>query len=192
ADVHASPSDRSYDEHIQVAQRLMTQAITEADSGKDVVILLDSLTRLARVHNQNTDGNKTMSGGLDSRALEIPRRFFGSARNIEEGGSLTILATILVGTGSKMDDVIFQEFKGTGNMELVLSRPAAEQRVFPAINVQASGTRKEELLIPPDELQKVYKLRRALAGMEEVQAASIIVELLQRHPTNEQALKSLE
>jgi len=192
AEVHASPSDRSYDEHIQVAQKLMTQAITEADAGKDVVILLDSLTRLARVHNQNTEGNKTMSGGLDSRALEIPRRFFGAARNIEEGGSLTILATILVGTGSRMDDVIFQEFKGTGNMELVLSRPAAEQRVFPAINVHASGTRKEELLVPPEELQKIYKMRRALSGMEEVAAASIIVELLQRYPTNAEALKSIE
>ena len=192
AEVHASPSDRSYEEHIQVAQKLMTQAITQADAGQDVVILLDSLTRLARVHNQSAEGNKTMSGGLDSRALEIPRRFFGAARNIEEGGSLTILATILVGTGSRMDDVIFQEFKGTGNMELVLSRPAAEQRIFPAINVHASGTRKEELLIPPDELQKIYKLRRALSGMDEIQAASIIVELLQRYPTNELALKSLE
>src|SRR5258707_1775997 len=152
----------------------MTKAITEADAGKDVVIVLDSLTRLARVHNQNADGNKTMSGGLDSRALEIPRRFFGAARNIEEGGSLTILATILVGTGSRMDDIIFQEFKGTGNMELVLSRPAAEQRIFPAINVHATGTRKEELLLLPQELQSIYKLRRALSGIEEVQAASII------------------
>src|ERR1051325_8329530 len=109
-------------------------------------------------------GSKTMSGGLDSRAMEVPRRFFGMARNLEGGGSLTILATILVGTGSRMDDIIFQEFKGTGNMELVLSRPAAEQRVFPAININASGTRKEELLVPPDELQRIYKLRRALAG----------------------------
>jgi transcription termination factor Rho len=192
AEVHASPSDRSYDEHIQVAQNLMTKAITEADAGKDVVIVLDSLTRLARVHNQNTDGNKTMSGGLDSRALEIPRRFFGAARNIEEGGSLTIIATILVGTGSRMDDVIFQEFKGTGNMELVLSRPAAEQRIFPAINIHASGTRKEELLLPPQELQSVYKFRRAMSGIEEVQAASLLVELLQRYPTNTEALKSLE
>jgi len=192
AEVHASPSDRSYEEHIQVAQNLMTKAIAQANEGKDVVILLDSLTRLARVHNLNTDGNKTMSGGLDSRALEIPRRFFGAARNLEEGGSLTILATILVGTGSRMDDVIFQEFKGTGNMELVLSRPAAEQRIFPAINVHSSGTRKEELLMQPDELQKVYKLRRALSGVEEVQAASLMVDLLNRYPTNEQALKSLE
>jgi transcription termination factor Rho len=191
AEVHASPSDRRYEEHIQVAQNLMTKAITEANDGQDVVILLDSLTRLARVHNQNTNGNKTMSGGLDSRALEIPRRFFGAARNIEEGGSLTILATILVNTGSRMDEVIFQEFKGTGNMELVLSRPAAEARIFPAINVHASGTRKEELLLSPEELQSVYRLRRALADVEEVQAASLLVEFLQRYPTNNDALKTL-
>src|ERR1043166_6563899 len=165
AEVHASPSDRRYEEHIQVAQDLMDKAITEADSGKDVATLLDSLTRLSRAHNSNTTGNKTMSGGLDSRAMEIPRRFFGAARNIEEGGSLTILATILVETGSRMDDIIFQEFKGTGNMELVLSRAAAEQRIFPAINIRSTGTRKEELLLPPDQLERVYKLRRALSGI---------------------------
>ena len=191
-EVHASSSDRSYEEHIQVARQLMEKAVREVNEGKDVVILLDSLTRLARVHTSSANGNKTMSGGLDSRALELPRRFFGMARNLEEGGSLTILATILVGTGSRMDDVIFQEFKGTGNMELVLSRPAAEQRIFPAINIHASGTRKEELLIAPDELQKVYKLRRALAGIEEVQAASILVELLQGQSTNQKALATVE
>ena len=192
AEVHASSSDRPYEEHIRIAKNLMDKAIREVNSGKDVVILLDSLTRLARVHNQGSTGNKTMSGGLDSRAMELPRRFFGMARNLEEGGSLTILATILVDTGSRMDEVIFQEFKGTGNMELVLSRPAAEQRVFPAINIHATGTRKEELLLPPDDLQRVYKLRRALAGIEEVQAASVFVELLQGHKTNAEALKTVE
>ncbi len=192
AEVHASSSDRSYDEHIRMARDLLDKAVREVNTGKDVVILLDSLTRLARVHNSNTAGNKTMTGGLDSRAMEIPRRFFGMARNLEEGGSLTILATILVGTGSRMDEVIFQEFKGTGNMELVLSREAAEQRIFPAINIQSSGTRKEEKLVPPDELQKIYKLRRALAGVEEVQAASILVELLQGHSTNQKALATVE
>jgi len=191
-EVHASSNDRPYEEHIRVAQNLLTKAISEVNAGQDVVILLDSLTRLARVHNSNTVGSKTMSGGLDSRALEIPRKFFGMARNIEEGGSLTILATILVETGSRMDDIIFQEFKGTGNMELVLSRAAAEQRIFPAINIRASGTRKEELLLPPDDLQKVYKLRRALAGVEEVQAASILVEFLQKHKTNTEALKAVD
>lgn len=191
-EVHASSNDRPYDEHIRVARELMKKAVEEANSGKDVVILLDSLTRLARVHNSSTAGNKTMSGGLDARAMELPRRFFGMARNLEEGGSLTILATILVETGSRMDEVIFQEFKGTGNMELVLSRPAAEQRIFPAINIKSSGTRKEELLLPPDDLQKVYKLRRALAGVDEIQSASILVELLQGHKTNDQALASIE
>ncbi len=191
-EVHASSNDRPYEEHIRVAQNLLNKAVKEVNAGQDVVILLDSLTRLSRVHNSNTVGNKTMSGGLDSRAMEIPRRFFGMARNIEEGGSLTILATILIETGSRMDEVIFQEFKGTGNMELVLSRAAAEQRIFPAINVRASGTRKEELLIPPDDLQKVYKLRKALAGMEDVQAASILVEFLQKHKTNAEALLAVD
>jgi len=191
-EVHASSNDRPYEEHIRVAQTLLAKAVGEANAGRDVVILLDSLTRLARVHNVNTVGNKTMTGGLDSRALEVPRRFFGTARNIEEGGSLTILATILVDTGSRMDDIIFQEFKGTGNMELVLSRAAAEQRIFPAINIRASGTRKEELLLRPEELEKVYKLRRALAGVEEVQAAGILVEFLQKHKTNAEALAAVD
>jgi transcription termination factor Rho len=191
-EVHASSNDRPYEEHIRVAQNLLTKAVKEVNAGKDVVILLDSLTRLARVHNSSATGNRTMSGGLDSRALEIPRKFFGMARNIEEGGSLTILATILVETGSRMDDIIFQEFKGTGNMELVLSRGAAEQRVFPAINVKASGTRKEELLIPKDDLEKIYKLRRALAGIEDIQAASIFVEFLQKNKTNALALQSVD
>jgi len=191
-EVFASSNDKPYEEHLRVAQTLMSKAVTEANSGADVVILLDSLTRLSRVHNAGAMGNRTMSGGLDSRAMEIPRRFFGMARNIEEGGSLTILATILVNTGSRMDDIIFQEFKGTGNMELVLSRPAAEQRIFPAINIAATGTRKEELLIDPKDLPRIYKLRKALAGMDEIQAASIMVELLQRYPTNAQALASLD
>lgn len=191
-EVHASSNDRPYEDHMRVARMLMEKAIREVNEGKDVVILLDSLTRLARVHNSAATGTRTMSGGIDSRAMELPRRFFGMARNLEEGGSLTILATILVGTGSRMDEVIFQEFKGTGNMELVLSRAAAEQRVFPAINIKETGTRKEELLLTPGDLQKVYKLRRALAGLEEVQAASILVELLQKNPTNKQALATIE
>ncbi len=192
AEVHASSNDRPYEEHIRVAQNLMRKAISEANQKQDVVILLDSLTRLSRVHNSSAVGNRTLSGGLDSRALEIPRRLFGMARNIEEGGSLTILATILVGTGSRMDDIIFQEFKGTGNMELVLSRAAAEQRIFPAIDIHASGTRKEELLLPAGNLQKIYKLRRALAGQEEIQAASLFVDFLKKHATNAQALATIE
>ena len=192
AEVHASSNDRPYEEHIEVAQSLMQKAVAEANDKKDVVILLDSLTRLARVHNVGATGHRTMSGGLDSRAMEVPRRFFGMARNIEEGGSLAILATILVGTGSRMDDIIFQEFKGTGNMELVLSREAAEQRIFPALNIRQSGTRKEEKLLSPAELQGAYKLRRALAGLPDVPAASLLVELLTKHPTNDRLLKSLE
>jgi transcription termination factor Rho len=192
AEVHASSNDKPYEEHIAVAQALMQKALGEANEGKDVVVLLDSLTRLARVHNASATGHRTMSGGLDSRALEVPRRLFGMARNIEEGGSLAIIATILVGTGSRMDDIIFQEFKGTGNMELVLSREAAEQRIFPAINIRQSGTRKEEKLLSPAELQGAYKLRRALANLPDVPAASLLVDLLRKHPTNDRLLKSLE
>ena len=144
AEVVASSSDQSYDRHVAVAEELIKRAVTEASAGADVFLLLDSLTRLARAHNQFATGSRTMSGGFDSRAMETPRRFFGCARKLEEGGSLTILATILVDTGSRMDEVIFQEFKGTGNMELVLSRQAAEMRMFPAMKVRDSGTRKEE------------------------------------------------
>lgn len=150
AEVRWSSSDQLYANHIRVANELMKQAVEEADSGKDVMILLDSLTRLARVHNSQVRGaGRTMSGGVDAEGLIIPRRIFGTARNIEGGGSLGILATILVQTGSRMDDVIFQEFKGTGNMELVLSREVSDRRIFPAVNIRETGTRKEELLIPP-------------------------------------------
>jgi transcription termination factor Rho len=191
-EVHASSNDRPYEEHIRVAQNLMTKAMAEVNEGKDVVILLDSLTRLSRVHNSSAVGNRTLSGGLDSRALEIPRRFFGMARNVEEGGSLTILATILVGTGSRMDDVIFQEFKGTGNMELVLFRPAADQRLFPAIHVKNTGTRREELLLPEPMLQGVYKLRRHLANLSDLEATKAVIELIRRHPTNEKLLAAVQ
>ena len=189
AQVHSSSSDRSYDEHIALAEKVARQATSQAAGGADVLVLLDSLTRLSRVHNVNTRGSsRTMSGGLDARAMEVPRRFFGAARKLEEGGSLTILATILVGTGSRMDEVIFQEFKGTGNMELVLSRPAAEARCFPAIDVRASGTRKEELLLPPPMLESVWKLRRSLADRQDLDATKDFVSLLRRHPTNERLL----
>src|SRR6185436_1980503 len=160
-----------------------------AVKGRDVMIVVDSLTRLSRVHNTATASSRTMTGGLDARAMEIPRRFFGAARKIEEGGSLTILATILVDTGSKMDEIIFQEFKGTGNMELVLSRPAAEQRLFPAIHVKNTGTRREELLLPAPTLETVWKLRRTLAGMSDNEATRTMIELIKKHPTNERLLK---
>lgn len=193
AEVRWSSSDQPYENHINVARELMKQAIREADSGKDVMILLDSLTRLARVHNSAVRGQgRTLSGGVDSEGLLIPRRIFGSARKIENSGSLGILATILVETGSRMDDVIFQEFKGTGNMELVLSREVAERRIFPAVNVKASGTRKEELLLTPEELKASYTLRQALASMNEIDAAQALQDQLKAHPTNKQLLASLQ
>lgn len=191
AEIHASSSDRPYEEHIRVANVVYHKAIEDAVAGKDVLVVVDSLTRLSRVHNTASSGNRTMTGGLDSRAMEIPRRFFGAARKLEEGGSLTILATILVDTGSRMDEVIFQEFKGTGNMELVLFRPAAEQRLFPAIHVKNSGTRREELLIPSDSLPHVWKLRRALAGMSDIEAIRNLAELLRKHATNDKLLKAV-
>ena len=185
AEVHWSSSDQPYENHVRVANELMRKVYEEADRGEDVVILLDSLTRLARVHNSEIRGRgRTLSGGVDAEALKVPRRIFGSARKIENGGSLAILATILVETGSRMDDVIFQEFKGTGNMEIVLSREISSQRIFPAVHIGQSGTRKEELLLAPDELAGVHKLRAGLAGMNEVEAARMLVGLLQKYPTN--------
>ncbi len=191
AEVLASSSDQAYERHVAVAEELMRRAVTDASSGTDVFILLDSLTRLARVHNQFATGSRTMSGGLDSRAMEVPRRFFGAARKLEEGGSLTILATILVDTGSKMDDIIFQEFKGTGNMELVLFRQAAEMRIFPALKVRDTGTRKEEKLFPKDMIESIYKLRRLVGGMGDLEAIKNFTEMLRVHKTNNALLAAL-
>ena len=171
----------------------MQDAFKEAAVGNNVLVLVDSLTRLARVHNaQRSSGGRTMSGGVDAGALEVPRRIFGAARKIKEGGSLTILATILVDTGSRMDDVIFEEFKGTGNMEIVLSREAAQRRIFPAIDVNASNTRRCELLFEAEELKRVDLLRRALAGMSKVEAIEMLVKLLQKYPTNNELLVSFK
>ena len=191
AEVWASSSDQSYDKHKRLAEDLMRAALEKVVAGEDVFILLDSLTRLARVYNQFATGNRTMSGGLDSRAMEIPRRFFGAARKLEGAGSLTILATILVDTGSKMDDIIFQEFKGTGNMELVLYRQAAEMRIFPALKVRDSGTRKEEKLFPSDYLEGVYKLRRLVAGMGDIEAIKALTDMLRLHKTNAALMSAL-
>jgi transcription termination factor Rho len=191
AEVWASSSDQTYDKHKKLGEDMMKLAIEKVSQGEDVFILLDSLTRLARVHNQFATGNRTMSGGLDSRAMEMPRRFFGAARKLEEGGSLTILATILVDTGSKMDDIIFQEFKGTGNMELVLYRQAAEMRIFPALKVRDSGTRKEEKLFPKEYLDGVYKLRRHLAGLGDLESIKALTELMRTHKNNEKLLAAL-
>ena len=179
AEVRSSSSDETYDHHIATADQLMHQAFQEAGEGKNVLIVLDSLTRLARVHNADRrSSGRTLSGGVDARALEIPRRIFGSARKIEHGGSLTILATILVQTGSRMDDVIFEEFKGTGNMEIFLSREISSQRIYPAIDIAKSGTRKEELLVEPKELERVRNFRRALLELGPVGGAKTLVEQL--------------
>ena len=191
AEVWASSSDQTYQQHKKIAEDLMKTALEKVVAGEDVFILLDSLTRLARVYNQFATGNRTMSGGLDSRAMETPRRFFGAARKIEGGGSLTILATILVDTGSKMDDIIFQEFKGTGNMELVLYRQAAEMRIFPALKVRDSGTRKEEKLFPKEYLDGVYKLRRHLAGLGDLESIKALTELMRTHKNNDKLLAAL-
>jgi len=193
AEVRFSSSDQSYDHHIATADELMRQVYREAGSGANVVVLIDSLTRLSRVHNaERISSGRTLSGGVDARALEIPRRIFGSARKIENGGSLAILATILVETGSRMDEVIFEEFKGTGNMEVVLSREIANHRIFPAIAITKSATRREELLLAAEELEPVRKLRRVLSEMSPVEAAKALVDQLQKYKTNKELLKVIE
>ncbi len=189
AKVYASSTDESYDQHVRVANDLLKIARQEAGEGHDVMIVIDSLTRLTRVHNASRKSSgRTMSGGLDARAMEIPRKLFGAARKIEQGGSLTILATILVDTGNQMDQVIFEEFKGTGNMEIVLSREAANQRVFPALDIAKSSTRREELLLNSKELENIRVLRRALTSLKPVEGASKLVELLEQYPTNAELL----
>ncbi len=191
-EVRSSSSDQSYEHHIATADELMRQVFREAGAGANVMVVIDSLTRLARVHNaQRPSGGRTMSGGVDTRALEVPRRIFGAARKIENGGSLSILATILVETGSRMDEVIFEEFKGTGNMEVVLSREIANHRIFPAVNISKSATRKCELLMEPEELKRVEALRRGLASLNPVEAAKILVDHLQNHPTNKELLSHI-
>ena len=163
------------------------------EHGKDVVILLDSITRLARAYNTNTPSSgRVLSGGLDSNALQRPKRFFGAARNIEEGGSLTIMATALVETGSRMDDVIFEEFKGTGNMEVYLDRKISDRRIFPAIDINRSGTRKEELLLAEDELNKVWILRKVLASLNPIEAMELLIEKVSATKSNKDFLRSME
>jgi transcription termination factor Rho len=189
AEVHASSSDEGYAKHVRVANKLLSNAQKQAGKGHDVMIVIDSLTRLSRVYNATQKGGgRTMTGGLDSRAMEIPRKMFGAARKIENGGSLTILATILVDTGSRMDQVIFEEFKGTGNMEIVLSREIAEQRIFPAIDIAKSSTRREELLLNAKDIKKVTALRRALTGLQPIDGAKTLLELIEQYPTNAELL----
>jgi transcription termination factor Rho len=184
-EVVSSTFDEPASRHVQVADMVIEKAKRLVEHKRDVVILLDSITRLARAYNTVVPSSgKVLTGGVDANALHRPKRFFGAARNIEEGGSLTILATALVDTGSKMDEVIYEEFKGTGNMEIHLDRRIAEKRVFPAININRSGTRKEELLTVPDELQKMWVLRKVLHPMDELAAIEFLLNKLQDTKTN--------
>ena len=187
-----STFDRPAEEHTQVSELAIERAKRLVETGADVVVLLDSITRLARAHNLATPASgRILSGGVDSTALYPPKRFFGAARNIEEGGSLTILGTALVETGSRMDEVIFEEFKGTGNMELRLDRKLADKRIYPAIDVAASGTRREELLFEPDELVEVWKLRRVLLALEPSAALELLIDRLKHTKSNAEFLGSI-
>jgi transcription termination factor Rho len=192
AEVISSTFDEPPDRHVQVADMVIEKAKRLVEHGKDVVILLDSLTRLARAHNVVVkNSGKILSGGVDSKALEKPKRFFGAARNTEEGGSLTIVATALIETGSRMDEVIFEEFKGTGNMELILDRKIADRRVFPAIDINRSGTRKEELLLNQEELNRVYLLRNFLSDMPEVDAIEFLLKQMSRSKNNKEFFQQM-
>ncbi|NQU41342.1 MAG: transcription termination factor Rho [Lentisphaerae bacterium] len=193
AHVISSTFDETPERHVQVAELVIEMSKRMVECGKDVVILLDSITRLARAYNTlQPHSGKILSGGVDANALHKPRRFFAAARNIENGGSLTIMATALVETGSRMDDVIFEEFKGTGNLELCLDRSLVEKRIFPAINVEKSGTRKEELLLHPDELGRIWTLRRAINGVPAVEAMEMIVKRLKKTKNNVEFLMTMK
>jgi transcription termination factor Rho len=192
-EVVSSTFDEPATRHVQVAEMVIEKAKRLTEHKQDVVILLDSITRLARAYNTVVPSSgKVLTGGVDANALQRPKRFFGAARNIEEGGSLTIIATALVDTGSKMDDVIYEEFKGTGNMEIHLDRRIAEKRVFPAININRSGTRKEELLTVPDELQKMWVLRKVLHPMDELAAIEFLLSKLQDTKTNAEFFEAMK
>ena len=192
-EVIASTFDEPPTRHVQVAEMVIERAKRLVEHKKDVVILLDSITRLARAYNTVIPSSgKVLTGGVDAHALEKPKRFFGAARNIEHGGSLSIIATALVDTGSKMDEVIYEEFKGTGNMELQLDRKIAEKRVYPAINVRRSGTRREELITTEEELQRMWILRKLLTSMEDVQATEFILDKLKDTKTNEEFFNSMK
>lgn len=184
-EVIASSYDGDSSTHVRIAELVVERAKRMAEQGKQAFVLLDSITRLARAYNKNVgNSGRTMSGGIDSRAMEVPRRLFGSARVFEEGGSVTVMATALIDTGSRMDDYIFQEFKGTGNMELVLDRRLADRRVFPALDISQSGTRKEERILPPEMLQRIVLLRRTLVSMKPIEAMEMLVKKLADYPSN--------
>ncbi|MFH0909215.1 MAG: transcription termination factor Rho [bacterium] len=193
AQVLSSTFDEPPERHVQVAEIVIEMAKRMVECGRDVVILLDSITRLARAYNTlQPHSGKILSGGVDANALHKPKRFFGAARNIEGGGSLTIIATALVDTGSRMDEVIFEEFKGTGNMEMGLDRHLVDKRIYPALNIEKSGTRKEELIMHPDELAKVWILRKALNGVPAVEAMELMVNRLKKTKSNAEFLMTLQ
>jgi transcription termination factor Rho len=192
-EVIASTFDEPANRHVQVAEMVIEKAKRLVEHKRDVVILLDSITRLARAYNTVVPASgKVLTGGVDANALQRPKRFFGAARNIEEGGSLTIIATALVETGSKMDDVIYEEFKGTGNMEIHMDRRIAERRIYPALNINKSGTRREELLVTPEEIQKMWILRKLLHPMDELAAIEFLIDRLKATKTNEDFFDSMK
>ena len=191
-EVVSSTFDEPATRHVQVAEMVIEKAKRLVEHKRDVVILLDSITRQARAYNSiQPPSGKVLSGGVDSNALQRPKRFFGAARNIEDGGSLTIIATALVETGSRMDDVIFEEFKGTGNMEIVLDRKMMDKRIFPAVDINKSGTRKEELLMPKDELNRIWILRKVLNPLSPVEAMELMLERLAKTKSNREFLDSM-
>jgi transcription termination factor Rho len=191
-EVISSTFDEPATRHVQVAEMVIEKAKRLVEHKKDVVILLDSITRLARAYNTIVPpSGKVLSGGVDSNALQRPKRFFGAARNIEQGGSLTIVATALIDTGSRMDDVIFEEFKGTGNLEIHLDRKLADRRVFPAIDIQKSGTRKEELLLPKEDLNRVWVLRKVLTPLSAVEAMELLLSKMGKTKGNAEFLASM-
>jgi transcription termination factor Rho len=192
-EVISSTFDEPAERHVQVADMVLEKAKRLVEHKHDVVILLDSITRLARAHNSVVPhSGKILSGGVDSNALHKPKRFFGAARNIEEGGSLTIIGTALIETGSRMDEVIFEEFKGTGNLEMVLDRRLSDRRIFPAMDINRSSTRKEELLMPPDVLAKVWVLRKFLAEMNPIEAIEFLIDRMKKTKNNEKFLQSMK
>jgi len=193
AEVVASSNDQDLETHVRLSRFMIERCRRMVESGKDVFVLLDSLTRVARAYNSVHGGSgRTMTGGVDARALEIPRKMFASARKIEHGGSLTILATALVDTGSRMDELIFQEFKGTGNMELILDRKLSDRRLFPAIDIPKSGTRKEEKLFPPKQIEAIRKLRRTMVDLNPIDAMETLTAALKKHKTNDELLAKLD
>jgi|TARA_B100001540_G_scaffold317207_1_gene349474 transcription termination factor Rho len=192
AEVVASTFDEPQERHVQVAEMVIEKAKRCVEAGEDVVILLDSITRLARAYNTvMPHSGKILSGGVDSNALHKPKRFFGAARNVEDGGSLTIISTALIDTGSRMDEVIFEEFKGTGNMELVLDRELSDKRIYPSININKSGTRREEKLLKPRDLSRIWVLRKLLAEMKNVESIEFLLERLSRTKTNREFLDTM-